>query len=391
MTNMKHLTLFFALLSSIITLSAQPSKAPEQATAVYTVQLGLFDENVKQEDFEAIRSYAYVYKRDGLVFVGAFPSEEGAEPLLAKLKAKGYDDAFVASRPFKKAKNIHSIQLASKAAGETVNWRLYAKIGDLYSMPNASQVRIMHGAYSDINDARVKLKEIQNMGFEDAFIKTVKDVQLTAVTEFDTGDKKLVVVTEDIKAKGVPESYSNTPSVSVKRKSAIKLQEALKEMGTYGSVIDGQFGKGTSTAFDKAIRLNRRLKSYDELSKKYQGFEGWETVRLLLTMSRELSIKEDLQPITADLLNNLPEEALNAKDTKTALDWHSNMWKGLEKWSALSQYNDQVYTAYKVAYYRALIQLEDYYIGKDIKSDAATALAASVLKNLIGDDMQGFN
>ena len=390
---MKHFAFFFALLGSLTTIIAQPTKASEQPTAVYTIQLGAFDDNVKQADFEAIRSYAYVYKRNGLVFVGAFPTEESAEPILAKLKVKGYDDAFIASRSLKKAKTVHVIQLASKAAGETVNWKTYARIGDLYSMPNASQLRIVHGYYSDINDARVKLKEIQNMGFVDAFIKSVKDIQLTPISEFDTGDKKLIVTSDEVEVgtKGVPKSYSNIPLVSLKRKSTIKLQEALKEVGTYGGVIDGQFGKGTSTAFDKAMKFNRRLKSYDELSQKYSGFEGWEDVRLLLTMSREMSIKEDLQPLTPDLLTNLPDDELTAKEVKAALDWHSNLWKSLEKWSALSQYNDQVYTAYKIAYYRALVHLEDYYASKEIRGENGTAKAVSVLKTLIGDDMQGFN
>jgi SPOR domain len=390
---MKHFAFFFALLGSIATIIAQPTNASVPPTAVYTIQLGAFDDNVKQADFEAIRSYAYVYKRDGLVFVGGFPTEESAEPILAKLKAKGYDDAFIASRSLKKAKTVHVIQLASKAAGETVNWKTYAKIGDLYSMPNASQLRIVHGYYSDINDARVKLKEVQNMGFEDAFIKTVKDIQLTPISEFDTGDKKLIVTSEDteVGTKGIPKSYNDIPTVSLKRKSTIKLQEALKEVGTYGGVIDGQFGKGTSTAFDKAMKFNRRLKSYDELSQKFSGFEGWEDVRLLLTMSREMSIKDDLQPLTADLLTNLPEDELTAKEAKSALDWHSSLWKGLEKWSSLSQYNDQVYTAYKIAYYRALVHLEDYYASKDIRGEKGTAKAVSVIKTLVGEDMQGFN
>lgn len=392
-TIMKQILLAITFLNSFGLALAQPTKAPEQPTAVYTVQLGAFDENVKQADFEAIRSYAYVYKRDGIIYMGSFPNEEAAEPVLAKVKTKGFDDAFIASRSFKKAKTVNVIQLASKAAGENISWKTYAKVGDLYSMPNAGQVRIVHGSYSDINEARIKLKEIQNMGFADAFIKTVKDVQLAPVTEFEVGDKNLLIAQAEIpvvRSKGLTDY--NTPSVATsKRKSAIKLQEALKELGVYGGAIDGQFGKSTTTAFDKAMRLNRRLKMYDELSQKYSGFEGWEDVRLLLTMVREMSIKEDLQPLTPDLLANLPEEALSAKDVKTALDWHANMWKGLEKWSALSQYNDQVYTALKVSYYRSLVHLEDYYNSKGFKGETGTGMAVSVLKTLIGEDMQGFN
>ena len=387
---MKKIALSLAFLSSLFIVSAQKTAVIEQPTATYTVQLGAFDDNVKQADFEAIRSYAYVHKRDGLVFIGGFASEEAAEPLLARVKAKGYDDAFVASRSFKKAKNVHVIQLSSKNSGEAVNWTTYAKVGDLFSLLNGSLVRIVHGYYTDINDARVKLKEIQNLGFTDAFVKTVKDVQLNPITEFDTGDKKLLFMTDEkerIGVKGIPTDYA---VVATKRKSALKLQEALKEVGTYGGSLDGQFGKGSAAAYDKALKLNRRLKAFDEMAQKHEGFDGWEDVRLLVTITRDLNVKDESQPIIADLLNNLPETPLSTKAMKTAFEWHSAMWKGMEKWSTLSQYNDQVYTALKVAYYHSLVRLEDYYASKGIKGEAGTALAVSAIKTLVGEDLEGF-
>ena len=387
---MKKLAFFLASLGVFTSISAQTTATQDQPTATYSVQLGTFDDNVKQADFEAIRSYAYVYKRDGLVFIGGFSSEDAAEPVLAKVKAKGYDDAFVAARSFKKAKNVHVIQLSSKSAGEAITWSSFAKVGDLFTLLNGPLVRIVHGYYTDINDARVKLKEIQNMGFTDAFVKTVKDAQLSLVTDFETGDKRLLFNTEEkIRAtpKGIPEGYSNT---SVKRKSAIKLQEALKEVGTYGGSIDGQYGKGTASSYEKALSLNRRLKSYNDLAQKHDGFDGWEDVRLLMTMARELNVKDDARPVVADFLNNLPDTPLSTKDTKAAFDWHSKMWKGLEKWSTLSQYNDQVYTALKIAYYRSLVHLEDYYAARGARGETGTALAVSALKTLIAEDIEDF-
>lgn len=396
---MKQITLALAFLGLFAyQTQAQKTQATDQNSAFYSVQLGNFDENVKQADFEAIRSYSYVYKKDGIVFIGGFNSEEAAEPLLAKIKAKGYDDAFVAARSFKKAQTVHIIQLASKNAGESINWRTYAKVGDLFSMPTGNQVRIVHGYYTDINDARVKLKEINNMGFADAFVKTVKDVQLSPVTDFDTGDRSILVQAGEandepkVNTKGVPSdvppAYSN---IGVKRKSAIKLQEALRDVGTYGGAVDGQFGKGTSSAYDKALKLNRRMKKYSDASKQYEGFKTWEDVRLLIAISRDLNIKDDVSPVTDDLLSNLPDEALSSKEAQKALDWHSNTWKSLEKWSASSQYNDQVVMALKVAYYRSLVHLEDYFASKGIKGESATALSASVLKTLVGEDLEHFN
>jgi hypothetical protein len=396
---MKQITLALAFLGLFADQTqAQKTQTTEQPTAYYSVQLGSFDDNVKQADFEAIRSYSYVYKRDGIVSIGGFSSEEAAEPLLAKIKAKGYDDAFVSARSFKKAQNVHIIQLATKNAGESINWRTYAKVGDLFSIPTNNQVRIVHGYYSDINDARVKLKEVITMGFADAFVKTVKDVQLNAVTDFDTGDKSIFAQAPEaddepkVNTKGVateaPTGYNFS---GVKRKSAIKLQEALREMGTYGGAVDGQIGKGTLSAYDKALKLNRRMKGYNDASKQYEGFKGWEDARLLVAVCRDLNIKEDVSPVTDDLLSNLPDEALNAKEAQKALDWHTKMWKSLEKWSATSQYNDQIYVALKVAYYRSLVHLEEHFAAKGIKGESATALSASVLKTLVGDELEHFN
>ena len=63
----------------------------------------------------------------------------------------------------------------------------------------------------------------------------------------------------------------------------------------------------------------------------------------------------------------------------------------MEIWSTTGQYNDQVYTALKVAYYRTLAHLEDHYASKGIYGEAGTAAAVAVLKTLIGNDFEGFN
>ena len=88
---------------------------------------------------------------------------------------------------------------------------------------------------------------------------------------------------------------------------------------------------------------------------------------------------------------NLPQEMLSSKDAATVLSWHTNLFKNLESWSKQGQYNDQVYTAFKAVYYRTLAHLEDELATKGIKGDAATALSVSVIKILIGEDLDGFN
>lgn len=395
---MKRILLFALAFGSFLqATTAQLTAVKEQPTNVYTVQLGTFDPSVKQADFEAIRAYAYVYQRDGVVFAGSFADETSAEPVLEKIKAKGFTDAFIASRSLKKAKTVYVIQIATRNAGEPMNWKAYASVGDLYTIPNLAQVRIVHGFYDEKGEANIKLKEIQEMGYADAFVKAVKDVTINPLSVFDTGDKKLVIkapTAAEFDPKNPLKDYNKrdvfTNVVATKRKSVIKLQEALNEGGAPTSAIDGLFGKTTQLAFEKAIQTNRRLATFNELSQKHEGFEGWADARLLMTIGRELSVKDNASAIVPDLLNNLPDEALSAAEATGALNWHVAHWKKLDAWSATSQYNDQIATAYKIAYYRSLVHLEDYFAAKGLRGEAGTALAVSVLKTLVGKDFDGF-
>jgi hypothetical protein len=390
---MKQTLLFVGLFSSFLTTTtAQLTATKEQPTNLYTVQLGTFDPSVKQADFEAIRAYAYVYQRDGVVFAGSFSDEAAAELILEKIKAKGFTDAFIASRSLKKAKTVYVIQIATKNAGEPMNWKAYASVGDLFTIPNLAQVRIVHGFYEEKSAANVKLKEIQDLGFADAFVKGVKDVQINPLSIFDTGDKKLVTKAAPaaVVEAGSKSPLSDYSITKLKRKSVIKLQEALTEVGASTSPADGIFGKSTQLAFERAIQTNRRLQTFNELSQKHEGFDGWADARLMMTISRELSVKDNTSAIVADLLNNLPDAALNTTDANSALNWHVAHWKRMDTWSAMAQYNDQVATAYKIAYYRTVAHLEDYFGAKGIRGEAGTALAVSVVKTLVGQDFDGF-
>ncbi len=394
---MKQIMLSALLFCTFFTVAnAQLSATKEPATNVYTVQLGTFDPSVKQADFEAIRAYAYVYQRDGVVFAGNFSDEAAAEPVLEKIKAKGFNDAFIASRSLKQAKNVYVIQIATKNAGEPMNWKAYAAVGNLFTIPNLAQVRIVHGVYQDKSEANLKLKEIQELGFADAFVKSVKDVQINPLSAFDTGDKKLVVKSptttvavptpETANSKNpVPPSYNTT-----RRKSVVKLQEALNDVSAAPSAVDGMFGKSTQTSFERAIQNNRRLQTFNELSQKHEGFDGWADARLLMTISRELSVKDNASAIVPDLLNNLPDAPLSIGDANAALNWHVAHWKRMDAWSATAQFNDQIATAYKIAYYRTIVHLEDYFNAKNIRGEAGTALAVSVVKTLVGQDFDGF-
>ena len=62
----------------------------------------------------------------------------------------------------------------------------------------------------------------------------------------------------------------------------------------------------------------------------------------------------------------------------------------MDAWSAKSQYTDQVENALKIAYFKTQLHLEDYFVSKGIKDSDAPALAISVLRALIGEDLDGY-
>jgi hypothetical protein len=384
------------LLSLSLSTSAQTVK---EASMYYTIQIGTFD-NPKQADFEHIRSYSYVYERDGKVFIGGTTNSQEADALLQKVKAKGYPEAFVTERKVADAKKVHIIQIVTSTAGEPIDWKGLSALGSLYTMPSDKQVRIVQGVYEDINDARVKLNEIKAKGYIDAFVKTTREIFLNPVSEFDTklGKPNKPVKIDAVVSKGAtppvatPQSAnSSAPTNSkIKRNSAKKLQEALKEADAFKGKIDGQAGKLTLEAAEEVMSKNRRLSQYNQQAQKQTGFDGWNDARLLVTITKDLNLKNDPQETTGDLLKNLPEKPLSPEDAKSANTWNESLWRIMDTWSAKSQYNDQVENALKIAFFKTQLHLEDYFMSKGIKEADAGPLALSVLRILINEDLDGY-
>ena len=384
---MKHL--IAGMIFTIISFFATAQSVKAQQDNFYTIQLGTFDPSVKQSDFEAVRSYAYIYRRNNVVFAGGFNSAEDAQGVLQQIKAKGYDDAFITKRPLSAEKSYYVIQLATKNAGEPIEWKKYASAGDLFSFPNNSQVRILHGVYEDKNDARVKMNELIAKGFTDAFLKTIKLPQISTVTSFESEDLTTPVRPVKVESKAVtkmpiPGSYSVQVT---KRKTVAKLQEALHKEGTFTGEADGKLGKMTETAYNEALIQNRKLKLLNEAAKKYNGFGDWEDLRLLLMIARDMNPKSEVAEISSDVLINLPSDALSAIQTEKMLNWHITEWKKLEAWAVKSKLDEQYYNALKIVYYHSLSHLEDFYMKSGLKQEAATALAVSVVKSMIGRDI----
>ncbi len=308
------LLLLFTLLSACLAMSQN----------YYTLQVGTFLE-AKRSDFEAIQSIGLVHAipTQGnlyLVFVGGYDSRDAAEKALGQVKAKGYANAFIQERVPAEGQEVAVIQLATKSAVQPIDWGNYAKAGELYAILSGSSLKIVTGIYQNAEVAKPYLNAIRQLGFSDAFIKTVNTIFLTKITEFETGIKKPLIPLElsQQRTVGVPGSYdqvSPPPDLSVrdpsagapliavappslpqirpdvKRRSALELQKVLKAEGYYKSSLDGYYGDGTASAYRSMRDNNRELQKYIVLA---------EHMSLLGTTSTGNRLQ--------DAINNLPSD-----------------------------------------------------------------------------------
>ena len=323
---MKFLIRFFPL--AILALTAFSAVAQEDVPE-YTVQIGNFV-NPKPSDFSQLQSIGFVYatRRPSNytdIFIGGYGTEKEANAIVEKLRSQGYDNAFVSHLNVDGGQSASVIQLATKRAGDKINWDELSQVGPLYVILNGTEIKIVTGLFPDVAGAKAQLPRIQKLGFKDAFAKNVNNVLLHEVSDFEMGGpakkplipldltEKAQETTEqplaDAKEKA-PDSYEDvailapakgkdgaeltpkgvsdaskaqTPKAvpaaaafeatlpdirpNVKRTSALELQKVLKIEGSYKGSLDGYYGKGTRTAYEQALNSNRQLQKYRILSK----------------------------------------------------------------------------------------------------------------------------
>ncbi len=370
---------------------------PKGAVAAYTIQVGAFQSEAAQVDFELIRSYAYLYLKDGFVNMGMFYTQEAADSMLVKVKSRGYNDAIIKTLPLASSAKTKIIQVITQTAGEPIEWaKLDAALKEgesLYVYPNENQVRIVVGTFEDMGLARARAAEIQEAGFAGAYARDAYQVLLSPASDFDRIVRKQSrkgLVSKGKGVKGNPSTGNEVPSSysQIKRIAAVELQKTLKNMGNYAGNIDGKFGTASETAYKEALEQNRRLKKYNEASATLTGFEGWEDGRLLVTISRDLNAKNEVVEPTADLFKNLPTTPLSNDDEKAMQTWQTATWNRLDAYAKQSKLNAQTITALKLAYFHTQMHLEKELMKGGMNEADANGVAIWILKNLVGDDLE---
>lgn len=209
----KHSTMMkiWQMLAAVCLLTQQPLAA--QNDAFYTVQAGTFID-AKPEDFDALRELGFVHATDlgdnlMEVYVGGFDSREPAEQLASKVRQNGYANAFVQERTVDESVPAAVVQMATRQLNRPIEWDNFMKAGPLYGILKGNLIKIVTGPFTSEAAAQAALPAIRNLGYQDAFVKTVSSTYLIPLNAFETGVKKplIPIAMDDGYGAEQPEAY----------------------------------------------------------------------------------------------------------------------------------------------------------------------------------------
>ncbi|MCB0598898.1 MAG: SPOR domain-containing protein [Lewinellaceae bacterium] len=310
---MKKLLPLLALLALLATSSVA------QNQSYYTIQVGTFID-AKPGDFKSLQPIAFVHANDlgnnlREVYVGGYSSREEAEKAAAKVRDKGYANAFVQERLLSTGQAVNVVQMATRRVDKAIEWEEFMKVGEIYGILSGNLIKIVTGPYASLEAAKGDQSRIRNLGYKDAFAKAANTAYLIRLTEFETGVKQdlfpiafqqpggrigtvpaepqvqdynvLIARTPDVRGTeytyGEPAvtDYNYTPAVTtprsvapsmpniradIKRESVMSLQTVLKAENAYNSSIDGYYGNGTASAYQAVMQKDRTLRKYQALA-----------------------------------------------------------------------------------------------------------------------------
>lgn len=341
----RFFTLLLVTFISVASLSAQK---------LYTIQVGTFVD-VRNTDFNELKSLGFIYGNplEGnmtQVYLGNYSKIDQAETVAGQLRTRGFKNAMVLQRPTENSGDAVVIQLTTQTNGKRIEWEQLDRAGKLFVENDDQLIKVMTGIYPDVNTAQQMLPAIKELGYRDAFVKTVNGGRLIPIGTFETGIKKALIpialnneppvsptpvpqstngtytgtrggtVTQSQNPYGnnggvvnpSPGTYGNsggaitppatsTPAADLpgirgkfKRGSAQKLQLVLKEKGYYNGLIDGYYGNGTQQAYEQAWNQMPEIKKYRLLSQNTafpagDMVAGWPEVKVLRAVAEDLS------------------------------------------------------------------------------------------------------
>ena len=255
----------------------------------YSVSVGTFMD-VRPEEFSRLSSIGFLYSNKlnntySEIFLGGYDNREAAETALGQVLAAGYSTARLQELSESEGATVTVIQIAFLDIRKGIDWKRYSTFTTLWGIINNNSLKLMVGPYTNPEEARKALLNLQKQGYKDAFSRTVNSTQLVKIGAFETDNiiKQPAISFQwnpnDNNKPVQPQSYNITPyienpqptpstvekgppatiRVNIKRRSAIELQKILKAENFYTGSLDGYYGNGTAQAYQSALQQNREL------------------------------------------------------------------------------------------------------------------------------------
>ncbi|MEL7221665.1 MAG: peptidoglycan-binding domain-containing protein, partial [Bacteroidota bacterium] len=333
-----------------------------------------------------------------------------------------------------------------------------SRAGELNVIIEDERIKVMTGVFPDLTTAQRTLPNIRALGFTDAFVKSVARNQLLPVTPLSTGVKEDLIPIQlvagtpppapaNTSAPSVPTadgtqsrgSLNNPPSVprpvvpgsttspttpssspttqvvttvpsnsagtsaptirgNIKRNSVINLQRLLKSQGYYDSTLDGFYGNGTTSAYQKMLTQNQNIQKYRLLIPFFataispnDPIMGWEEVQILQTICMDISNDTQASIGEGQRLQLYQSNTPLPIDQGTLLEnWQQNRWAKIENWAATDSYLLETAQSLSFAYFQTLVRLEDFYMDKGFDAVPARHLAIATIKTIVGNALERF-
>ena len=426
------------------------------AQDLYTIKVGTF-RDVKADDFTTLRSKGFVYGMPGAdntvdVYLGQFTDAARLNASVSELRNGGFRNAQPVQLATETGLPVTVIQIALQANNRPIDWTTLEKAGQLYVESIDGVNKILTGIYPDAKTAAGFLPAIRQLGYTDAFVRTISNARLIPIRQFETGIKKpLIPITlqapQPQASTSVPMSPAPQPSApapapvtygnpapapapagqvvvadpaptplpspaaaaalpaidgKTKRHSAAELQRVLKEKGYYTGSIDGLYGPGTTTAYRTAWEDMAEIRKYRKLSEILLAPAGerdlvseWPEIKVLLAITEDIAAGLGNDTRARALVQQRAQlrdaaQPLTAVAASRVNNWATTVWDNLNGWAAEDPLHAQIVSALRVAYHQSQVRLEDYYMDRGMQAITARDLATAMLQNLTGAQLDRF-
>lgn len=267
-----------------------------QSNQIYTLQIGTFV-NPQKADFNLIEPLGYLYAEPtgnnfSKVFLGEYASELAATNVLNRIKDRGFG-GFIVPRSLNSGKETVVVQFTTFMQNDPINWATLEKVGKLYTVLNdPTRIKVVTGPFADRMTARKRVADIQALGYQDAFVRTINSQLLHEVGVFEKGinnvQNNLNSAVETILKGDLPTNYEATSPVIItaqngvsnekltapsptirpliKRTSALDIQKLLKAGNYFNGSLDGFYGKATAAGYQNFIENDWQYRKYATLA-----------------------------------------------------------------------------------------------------------------------------